>query len=493
MKKIRNMIILVLVVSFLAACGGSNGNNDREPGETTPDDPGFTDPIDYGPSPYDFQETLMDLEGRVITMLTVGGRNFWDYDREDIDRTPNETLRQIEILRQIGEDYNAEIELYFHAASGLTAMLISERTAGNAPFDLFEAKMADFTMNTLWANNLVIPVTHPSISHVIMPYENPWRTSDFTTIGEVQWAVSFQPQNSNYVLEDVIVFNETLRQRFGLPNLYQMVRDGEWTWQNFENILQDIVNASNGTVFPLIYSHEMNITPMMVGSNNGRIAENTADGLRFVGDINEPALAAMHLIQSFGERGWFHPYVPTHNHSSLGHVGTALANGEAFFGFSWYSMIKNLTRQAPGYEGEYTFGIIPAPIGPNNTTGHTTVVHNELLYYVMSEIERPYQAAAILVAMANRAGQRTYRVLQHEARYSLQSDASVEMLEMMLNNITIDVSRIHGASRTAAGTGIVGAGLRILRSDTTPVVAMQEIQGTMQGWFDDLNAIVYVD
>ena len=488
MKKAKCLLAVGLVAVLLTACGGSNGangDNERE-NNVTPPSNGSNYSETTEASPYDFTETLMDLEGRVITLLAIDVRNHWDYDFDDIDRTPNETLRVMEILREIESDYNTEIELFWHEPPGLLALIQQNRIAGDAPFDLFELNLSDFTVNTLWSQGLVMPVNHPAINDIIMPLENPWKATEFTTFGDTQWAVHFKPFNTPTVLRDVLIFNETLRSRFGLPVFYDMVRERTWDWNNFENILSEIVTASNGQVFPVMYWHESSITPIFIASNNGTIVETGSGGLTFVGDVNDNALAAMNFIRSMAEREFFHPSAPRHAHFATEHVGGVMARGEALFLFGEYATMKNLTRQALGYENDFTFGILPPPIGPNGTN-FTAVITSEMLYHVMADIERPYQAAAILVAIANRTAQRTYRVVDHERRYSLQSEASAEMLEILLNNITVDVSRIHGGSRSAGGQGIVGAGLRILRLEHTPVQAMQYIGSQVQTWFDALN------
>jgi len=482
-----------LVVMLLAACGngsGTNGDDTQPPSQNGyNEEPPTTLPGDEL-SPYEFTETLMDLDGRLITFLAVDARNHWDYDFEDIDRTPNETLRVMEILREIERDYNTSIEIYWHIPSGLQQLLVQNRIAGEAPFDLFETNLSDFMVNNIWAAGVVMPVTHPAIVDVIMPHDNPWRASEFTTFGEndTQFAVHFKPFNTPTILRDVLIFNETLRAQFGLPVFYDMVRNGEWTWNTFDNILSEIVSASNGTVFPIAYWHESGVIPVFVASNNGTIVDRTPDGLRFVGDTNDNALEAMNFIRTIAERDFFHPMSPRHQHFSTEHFGGILARGEALFAFGEYATMKNLTRQAIGYENDFTFGILPPPIGPRGTN-FVGVISSDMLYHVMYGIERPEEAAAVLVAIANRTGQRTYRMIDHERRYSLQSEASAEMLEILLNNIVIDVSRIHGSSRSAGAQGLVGAGLRILRLEQTPVQSMQEIAPLAQVWFDELNAL----
>jgi len=482
MKKLQRFLAVGVVAVLLAACGGETE------APTLPVDGPEIGPWYAEPSPYDFEETWMDLDGRIITMLTVGGRNFWDYDRTDAELTTNETLAVMNVLRQIEREYNTVIELRYHTASGLMEMLVGNRTAGDTPFDLFEARMADFILNNLWTNGLVMPVSHSAIVDIIKPHDNPWRASEFLTFGEHQWAVSFNTQNSPYIMDNVLIFNNTLRENLGLPNFYDLVRNNQWTWDVFETVLHDVWERSNNTVFPIVYAHESIPMTMFVGANNGRIAENRPEGLVFVGHHDDNALYALNFLQQIGQRGWFHRFSPTQNHATHGHIGTALATGQAFFGMTGYGMIRNLTNQRENYQGEYTFGILPVPIGPN-ATEFISVAHNEILYHVMADIRHPQEAAAILVAMANRAGRRTSLVVAHELDYALQSDCSAEMLAIMLNNVIVDPSRIHGDVRRAGGDTIVNASLNILTNREAPVAAMQRISGQMQYWFNALNVI----
>jgi len=487
MKKVIRITAIGMVVALLAACGGTN--EPQEQREVT--GPSLTE---REPSPYDFEETWMDLNGRTITMLAVNARNLWDYDFFDPERTMNETLRVMDILGEIGHEYNASIEVFWHTADGLMAMLGQNRTAGDAPFDLFELNLSDFTVNNLWRDGHVMPVTHPEIVDIIKPHDNPWRASEFTTFGETQFAVHFRPFNTTEILRDIIVFNESHRQTFGLPCFYDMVRQGEWTWENFDRILNDVWVQSNNTVHPIVYWHESSIIPIFIASNNGRIAERMPNGsIQFVGDINDNALDAMHFVQSMALRnGFIHPRAPRSTHFIQNDtMGRIMASGEAFFAFSEYALIRNLTRHTVGYESDYDFGIIPPPVGPNGT-GITTSVSSELLYHVMADIRAPREAAAILVAIANRTAQRTYRVIQYESNYSLQSSGSAEMLELLLNNVVIDISRIPGQTRQGGGQGIVAAGLRILRGEHTPIQAMQYIQSQVQVWYSYLDDLCIV-
>ena len=480
MKIAKKLMAIGLAVVFLTACSSRNSNENYSRNEKE------EDTISETRNPYYFIETPMNLVGRTFRILTVSPRNNWANGITD-EAMCDETRKMMEILREIEYDYNVSIEINTHSAAGMMGMLTENRRA-EARFDLFEVSIMDFRMTSLWEWGLAVPVTHLEVVDVIMPDCNPWRHSELTTFGEHQWAVGFRPFTATPVIQNVLMFNETMRGDFALPNFYDMVRGGTWTWDNFDEMLHEITNVSNGQMIPVIYSHESFMMPAFIGSNNGMMAESTGTGLRFVGSENNNALAAMNFVQTFGARGFVHPYSPLSGHSPYGNIGTAIANGEAFFAFVQYGMVRNLMQQVPGYESEYKFGILPTPLGPNGTK-FNTVVTNDLVYHIMYCSWRYREAAAILVAIANRTSQRMYCVVQRERDCLLLSEGSAEMLELMLSNVVVDASRIHTEARRGAGYGIVGAGLSILRGEETPEQAMQRIDAQIQYWFDNLNEI----
>jgi ABC-type glycerol-3-phosphate transport system substrate-binding protein len=429
----------------------------------------------------------MDLDGRELVLLVIQagrGDNRWDYDLTDKERTPNDTLEIIATLRQIEKDYNCTITIDWQLASGLIEKLQANKAVGETPYDIFETGLTEFGVQGLYTNRLVLPVTHPAIFDVIKPHDNPWLpASSFTVVGGTQFGVHFKPQNSPDILRSTLIFNKTYMETFALSNFYEMVRNYTWNWDNFDTILNQF-NAMSDTIFPIIHGHEGLIVPQFIAANNGTLALSTPEGIIFVGHENDNALEAMNFVRSFAERGFFHPQSGNRDAP----VGLAASRGEVLFIFNWFDTMKNLTRQHPGHDGDYSFGILPPPMGPR-ATEYTTSVYTEVLYHIMADIPHPEEAAAVLVAMANRTRMKTDTKILHELRFSLQDEASAEMMQIMLNNVTVDLSRIHGSARSAGGDTIVAGMNRMLRGEETPVQAMQRIAPQMQNWFNQLNSL----
>jgi hypothetical protein len=494
MKKYILVVSAILVAAFVfAACGG--GESAATPRPTQTDDGDRTNDGDQNRPPSTtyadallFEETLMDLDEREIVLLVNTSRNLWSLDLMDPDRTANDTIRVTEILRQIEADYNCTIVIERHESQGFLTMLRNNRAVGDTPYDIIEVGITDFGTDGLWLFNLAMPMTDPLISDVIKPFENPWPGAGFATIGNTKWAVHFRPFNSPTVLGPTLIFNETLRERFSMPNLYDMVRNKTWNWDAFDTMMGMVSTASNGQVFPVIYSSANAIMPSLIASNNGAIAVNTIEGIYFVGDINENALEAMNFaVSNIAHRGYFHRTSPVSGHGN--NILPAVVNGEAFFIFDYYQMLRNLTAQNPGYENDFTFGLLPPPLGPK-ATEYTSVLYSEVIYHIANDIRWPEEAAAILVAMANRTIQRPETVIDHELRYTLQNQNSADMLEILMNNVTIDISRVVAQARTQGDMGTTGAVNRILGMRATPIQAMIEMATQQQEWYNVVNDLI---
>ena len=435
-----------------------------------------------------FTETPMDLGGRQITMLTLDHRNLWSYDRNDLERTPNETLRVIDIIRGIENEYNFIFEVYHRPAAGFLDMLFASWIAGDMPFDIIESSVTDFAVDALWSHELVMPMTHPAIADIIFRNNNQWSAStSLATVGDTVFGVGFRPLSSPTVIEHALIYNETLRQQLNLPNFYDMVRNGVWTWDAFETIATNIDAVGDG-IFPIMYSWSASIMNPFIASNNGQMVTNTANGFQFVGYRNDNALDAMNFLQRLNNNGFFHPTRPDTAWHSVA-INDEFARGEAVFAFAPYALLRNLTNQRPGYENNFVFGLLPTPVGPQGL-GVNTVITSDVIYHIAADIRAPHEVAAILVAMANRTTLPSSWIVQDEAWYTFQTDGSVDMLELMLDNAVADISRVVAASRTAGVHGVTGSANLILHSQLTPIQAMQQMADQMAYWLDNINAAI---
>jgi hypothetical protein len=277
--------------------------------------------------------------------------------------------------------------------------------------------------------------------------------------------------------------------------MYDMVRNKTWNWDNFEAILKQISDRAPDGVYPIIYSSSMAIMTPFIISNNGRITENNkTTGLMFVGDENQNALDAMNfVVDRIVAMDTLHPRSPLRDHGTTIHV--QFCGGEAVFAFDNYLLLKNISKKTAGFETDYTFGILPPPMGNDaireGRAEYLSVTTYEVRYSICAGADNPREAAAILVAMANRTV-KTERVIEHEAANTLFDGDSKDMLILMLNNNTADLMNIASPGYYS-GPDPWGPGryyYRFLSQTTSSEQAMRDARTIMQMHFDVLNDMI---
>jgi len=471
----KRFAAVVMAAAFLAGCGARNGDGlptdvYAENGTQTETDSGEEIAADIGR--LNFIETEMNLNGREIVMMSFQ-HHLFNYWEGDMDRTHNDTLRVMEILREIEQDYNATINVVAApAGAAIPARLFTARAAGDAPYDLLHVGMSDTFMEQIFANNLVMPVTHPIIRDIIKPDENPWNIkSDISNVFGTQFGVNFLQLNYGRFLFSTMLFNRTFMERYSLGNFYEMVLNRTWTFESFDRILHQTTTATNGRVVPLSMIRESSLVPMFVKSNFGVLAEHDADGrLVFVGHENDNALFALNFLQE--------AFLQNH----LQEFGDApiaeqrFADGDSLFFASEYATLRRITQGE--LSSEYAFGLLPPPIGPA-ANEYRSSMHTAVLFYVINDIPNPREAAAILVAMANRL-QRT-NIIQEELYHGLQDEYSAEMLQILLDSVVVDMSRIHSDGRRL----MAATGNNILRGSSA-AASLQGIANRMNNYYNVL-------
>jgi hypothetical protein len=483
MKKSLMRIVAVGVTAVmlvgLAGCGAREGDAPAATPTPAPAAVGTNeeeDEVENGVEvlPYaGFREHLMDLGGRHIVMIDHNSQ--WYNLHAIADMTPNETIEVIDILRQIGLDYNATIEVQQGpSGNNVGPHLQALRAAGDTPYDIYGIGMSDAQLQGSYMGNIFMDMNHPSISHIIDLENNPWDVeSGFSKMVGRQFGVHFKIRNSGQLLRSTVVFNSTLAERFQLPNLYEMVFDRTWNWDAFQSVADMVVLASDGTVQPMIYLRESAIAPALIAANNGLVTRNTPGGFVFVAHQDENTLEALNWWARMIEIG--------HIERVANQPVRMMADGQAMFIAGDLENLRALTRQDP-FPSEYMFGLLPIPMGPQRDD-YVSASFTSHMYHIFNDIYRPDQVAAILVAMANRLTR--IDIVEHELNFGVQDMESSEVLAMLLDRIVIDDSRAVGSARAT----IRGAMERIENLTNTPVQALQSIAEQVQGQYDAVRPV----
>jgi ABC-type glycerol-3-phosphate transport system substrate-binding protein len=478
MRKITKITAILITLVLLAACGGRGG--DEQPTAApapTPTPAGTTqnnnepDVPEDDPVPTDagFRETPMDLGGR--TVVIFDSHSQWFNYHENIDLTPNETIHVIELVQQIGLDYNATIEVIPALPGGeIVSHFVTLRAAGDTPYDMVAVGTTGVGLESLYTQNIFMDLNHASVRDIIDIDNNPWDPeSSLGLVSGRQFGVHFKVLNSGHLIRSITVFNRTFMETFNLPNLYDMVFNMTWTWDAFESMGLRVIQESGGTVFPLTYNRESQLVPAIVGTNGGRFVDNTPEGYVFVAHEDENTIEALGWFQRMIQGGIIRRDTGLHQNQQL-------ADGIMMFHFVDIGALRNLTRQDP-FPSDYNFGMLPMPRGPQ-MNDYASVSFAAHTYHIVNDIQAPEQVAAILVAMANRLTR--VNIIDHELNYGVQDMESARVLEMLLDKVVIDHSRVIGAARSR----LTSANQAVESGSQTPVAALQAIASAIQANYD---------
>jgi ABC-type glycerol-3-phosphate transport system substrate-binding protein len=418
---------------------------------------------------------VKDLDGRTIVILDHHWQ--WFNLHENIDDTPNETHTVMEIMRQIEADYNCKVEVHAMPAGGeVPGLMVSLRAAGDNLYDMVAIGTTHADVTSMYTNGIFMDLNDPRLKDIIDMQNNPWDPeSALGLVSGRQFGVHFKSLNSGHLIRSLVIFNTDYLETYSLPNLYEMVFNMTWTWETFESTGRMLIQNSNQQILPVTYNRESQILPSIIASNGGRIVDNTPNGYVFKADEDEKTLAAMQWFVDMVNGG-----IITRDATVSVHT-QSLADGLIMFHFTEIGMLRALMR-ADQYPSEYRFGMLPIPRGPGRED-YASVSFAAHTYHIVDGIDKPEQVAAVLVAMANRLTRPD--VLIHELEHGLQDMQSGRVLEMMLDKVVIDHSRVVGTARST----IVNANQRVETGQQTPVAAMQMIAGQVQSQYDAVRII----
>lgn len=511
-RKVLSVLLAATMVFSMAACGNQPANGDNKDSEqsgggssttATPEPAAAAtatpDPRSEGEILADqyngFVETPMDLGGRTIRIAcSVGSRyNYVQTDgKDDPDKTNEATIEIIKILEGIEQDYNCKFEITpSRKGKNIVEDLVTGMAEGKPYYDIIDEGVSDTYLDQIFSQGLVMDMNDPAIKDIIKFDTNPWKVqSDYANFNGTQYGVNFITKNSSNDLRNAVLFNVDLAEQYGLGDIYQMVRDNKWTWEVFEEMCEKIVQQSGGSVVPAGYGKENLIFPMVLSSNNAATGRRDANGKMQYTALEQEALDAANWIYSLREKGYLAPNwttkvegadgkstkVPVEGGIAFEKDGEKLfEQGACVFFFDFYGDLQKLTLGT--VQTEYSFGLLPCPIGPNGDKCHG-VTYSTDIKMIAAGIEKPEEVAAVLVAIANRTSKTPENVYENEMKNTLQDEGSLDMFKIMYEDMRSDYSRAY------TKIGIGGAGDKILKLESTPQQAYEAIAEETQGIYD---------
>ncbi|MFD0712248.1 extracellular solute-binding protein [Paenibacillus sp. GCM10027626] len=314
-------------------------------------------------------------------------------------------------------------------------------------------------------------------SGIVQPLDNIFDFNDPKWPASLKQMGSFEGKvygfsEDNMMNASGIFYNKAILEREGFPDLAELQKKGEWTWDKFLEIAKKTTKDTDGDgkndqygfaasanvlAKGLIYSNKGTIVetvdgkPTFTGTN-----ENTLEALRFMGDLYN-----VHKVMKPNETNAWDDYITSFNTGKV-----AMTHGDIWEGADRKANMAD------------DFGFVAFPKGPK-ADSYTNALVNINLWYMPANVKRAADVAHIWQELVLWDTLDT----KHEefAESNLKSEAEVEMaLEMMKNPVPV----LYG-SYPNVDWQIHNAWTAITTGEQTAEVAMESIKQSVQGSIDE--------
>ena len=247
MTRINRPIAALLLVSLLAgicSCGESSGD---EPNVTESDSTVETSgetTVETDRSEIEDNLPEADFEGYTFRMIGRQDNFVYQYEM-GADEMNGDVINDAAYARNINvaDRYNINYEITYRAWSDFTSTVSQAVLAGEDSFDLVVG--AAYMLPSLAVDGLFVDwYDIPNVD-----FTNPWWSTD--AIGELSIANHSYFAIGDFCLSNIgimmcIFYNRTLGEDYKLDNIYEIINEGKWTYDYFNNTVKGIHSDLNG-------------------------------------------------------------------------------------------------------------------------------------------------------------------------------------------------------------------------------------------------------
>lgn len=298
------------------------------------------------------------------------------------------------------------------------------------------------------------------------------------------WGLSY---NRPPEVRGCMFFNKTMLSNYNQPDLYELVKKGEWTFDKFREIAiactKDSDNDGKNDTYGMNYLHKYNSVEYFVAANDGRLVkdesgkmvtnfstQNVLDALQFVYDL-------YHTDKVVEINPKDAPESTTKDYPWDYSITRFMEGKTAFIvGDSW--MADNSLKKMKD-----DFGIIPLPKGPA-ANDYTSLANNMRIFAVTSTNKDLDKTALIWNALTEpMEGFEGDLWWQEDMRDEIyRDDQSIEMYNMLLEKSFID----YGYQVTDLGFNFENVAIHdsVYMNIKSPAAALDSIKGMFQEQVD---------
>ncbi len=410
-----------------------------------------------------------DLGGQTVT---IGVFNNWGPYYEEGDGA--------DWADYVEEKFNVKLAFKQISHGELVDTIMTGATAGESVADVFQVQSGAFLqLASVGALKRLDDVLDQQY-YDSLPFYQQRCIKDYTSYDEKTYGFSIGDGISALY---GLVWNKSLFEREGLPNLYELQAAGEWTWEKFREIARKASRDTDGDgkIDQWGFSSQYRaVEPHLVVnwgySNNALVYQKENDRMVFTYD-RKPALETLQYWNELinvdksvynGEDG-----VNGLDNFIAGNIGMLLANVNFS---SWHC---NYAQMADDY------GYVMIPKGPNDGK-HVAPPEFTTMFVLPVTVENP----AEIVEVASALQKTTDKYLDNEERVNQKLEEfgnqvrdfeSVESRRLMYEHIYFEVS---GGAPFLGKTDFFGKIREVLYGHESPASAMDSVAPQVQAEVD---------
>lgn len=471
-KRLVGIWVIAALLVCMVGCGTDKGGKKNPDNGEVNNDTGKTD------------DSVVDLGGYEF----VVGSSFIQND-PDMETVMGSERSFEEARRYVEETYNCKIKITSLWPDMET--LRAKTMTGDKYADVIQIPM-NFLLQAIRAGYV------QGLDDVKGIYKDDYRwveaCTNMATYDGVTYGLNFMRPSE---VRTCLVYNrEVLKQCGVTENLEQLVRDKEWTFDKFEEIMKQCTKDTNGDgvtdIFGMYPAVCASLGTAMVNSNGGSLVK-IEDGVAKENFTSQETVTALNYLSK-----WLNDDKIVANvygsESRLGITTQSYAdyfvNGECAFMFceSWL-----VTQQIKGKAGGLDYGMLPFPMGPD-ADDYVSNANNAMVFAIPStNTEDIDKTVIILNALAKAvAGEEDDSEAQEAYDYDIMMEYfgkedkdAAEMYNLILSKSYVD--RGAGVDSLLSEFGTTCVIDACFRQFGTPASAIESISGM----YDDLINSIY--
>lgn len=464
MKNYRRAISLLLLGAMLTTTLASCGSNEQTPGgDTTASGGADTTTVETLTGRDAVSDDLpdKDYKGTTFTLLT---RTKYDYEfgaTEENGDIVNDAVYKRN--RTVEERFNVDIVTHAVAcgwgseATAFNTMLSASIMAGDGAFDLvagYAATIPGIVSEGIFYN--WAEVDYVNIS-------KPWWSEDVAdvlTINDKCFMLTGDLSLALWEGMTCCLFNKRLAEEFQVGDLYEIVRNGEWTFDKLVEITKDTYKDLNGDTTSTDADQFGYITDRSTAIDNLKeafelpVAAKGADGFPEIVFKSERSIEALAKVNAFlHESG--NAYFPPADAASGGipNCKTIFSEGRGMIFAAKLGYAEDMRNM------EDDFGIIPYPkYDEDQEEYHSTSLDEFSAFVIPADAKDIEMTGIITEALCAESYKQVIPVFYETAlkTKAARDEESSEMIDIIRDGLTFDFGYLHSSSLNSVGHFWVG-------------------------------------